>query len=78
MNRRKGQNHQKTWLFRPRLLAILIILVILIILMVLRPSNIRKKHLRIYGAEIGHVVPKNSYPISLELCLDIVVFKKFI
>jgi hypothetical protein len=52
MARGKGQKPQKTRLCRPRILAVLIILVILMLLMILRPSIIRKKHFKVYGAEI--------------------------
>jgi len=43
----KGQKPQETRKFRP--LTVLIVLAILMLLMILRPSVIRKKHLRIYG-----------------------------
>ena len=49
MVRGKGQKPQETRKFRLRILAVLIVLIILMVLMILRPSVIRKKHLKVYG-----------------------------
>jgi hypothetical protein len=49
----KGQKPRETRKFRRRILAVLIVLAILMLLMILRPSVIRKRHLKVYGAEIG-------------------------
>ena len=62
MVRGKGQKPLKTRLFRPQMLAGLIVLIILMVLMILRPSVIRKKHVKIYGAAIGFFAPENSSP----------------
>jgi hypothetical protein len=60
----KGEAQQfwKARQSRKRILAIILVVIILLFLMILRPSVIRKKHLRTYGAEIGHLAPENSYP----------------
>jgi hypothetical protein len=58
----KGQKPQGTRSIRPRILAVLIVLIILILLVILRPSILRKKHLKIYGAETGFLPAENSHP----------------
>ncbi len=64
MVRGKGQKPQKTRKFRRRILAVLIVLIILMVLMILRPSVIRKKHFKVYGAAIGFLPAEDSSPIS--------------
>jgi hypothetical protein len=59
---------QKAWKARQSkklILAIILIVIILMFLMILRPSVIRKKHLRSYGAEIGHLTSENIHLASL-------------
>jgi hypothetical protein len=59
------EEDQRLWRARQsrrRILAIILIVIILMILMILRPSVMRKKHFRVYGAEIGHLAPEKSYP----------------
>jgi len=46
---------------RRRILAVLLVLIILMFLMILRPSVIRKKHLKNYGAATGFL-PEHSGP----------------
>jgi hypothetical protein len=45
----EGQKLWKARKSRRRILAVLIVLAILMLLVILRPSVIRKKHLKIYG-----------------------------
>jgi hypothetical protein len=59
MVRGKGQKPKKTREFRRRILAVLIVLIILMLLMILRPSVIRKKHLKVYDAAIGSLFVKD-------------------
>jgi hypothetical protein len=60
----KGQKPRETRKFRRRILAVLIVLAILMLLMILRPSVIRKKHFKIYGAEIRTHGLDLSFPPS--------------
>jgi hypothetical protein len=55
---------QKAWKSRQSrklTLAIILVVIILMFLMILRPSVIRKKHLRSYGAEIGYLSPAKNF-----------------
>ena len=58
----EGQKLFKARKFWLQILAILLVVIILVFLMILRPSVIRKKHFRSYGAEIGNLAPENSCP----------------
>jgi hypothetical protein len=58
----EGQKLWKARKSRRRILWILIVVIILMFLMILRPSVIRKKHLRTYGAEIGNQGLHPSFP----------------
>ena len=49
ISNQEGQKFWKARKFRRRIQAVLIVLAILMLLMILRPSVIRKKHLKIYG-----------------------------
>lgn len=63
-----NEEGQKIWQARKsrrRILWIILVVIILMFLMILRPSVIRKKHLRTYGAENGFLSPEIPTLISL-------------
>jgi heme/copper-type cytochrome/quinol oxidase subunit 2 len=63
---------QKRWKARQsrrRILAIILVVIILMFLMILRPSVIRKKHLRSYGAEIGHLSPAENFCLAFPVLI---------
>jgi hypothetical protein len=55
-----GQKLWKARKFRRRILTIILVVIILMFLMILRPSIIRKKHFKSYGAEIGYLPSEPS------------------
>jgi heme/copper-type cytochrome/quinol oxidase subunit 2 len=63
---------QKAWKSRQSrklTLAIILVVIILMFLMILRPSVIRKKHLRSYGAEIGHLSPAENFCLAFPVLI---------